>query len=245
MERVTDTQEIPGHGIKATVDGATVYAGNAKLMEKEGIWFEENHDIGTVVYLAKEDLYLGSIVISDTVKPEAKNAIKELKENGVTKTVMLTGDRKAVGEAVAKELGIDQVYTDLLPGDKVDKVEALLEEVKGKGRLGFVGDGINDAPVLTRADIGIAMGSMGSDAAIEAADIVLMDDDTTKISHTMRIARMTLQIVKQNIVFALAVKVLVLLLGAIGMANMWEAVFADVGVSVIAILNAMRTLRAK
>lgn len=245
MERVTDTQEIPGHGIKATIDGATVYAGNAKLMEKEGIWFEENHDIGTVVYLAKEDLYLGSIVISDTVKPEAKNAIKELKENGVTKTVMLTGDRKAVGEAVAKELGIDQVYTDLLPGDKVDKVEALLEEVKGKGRLGFVGDGINDAPVLTRADIGIAMGSMGSDAAIEAADIVLMDDDTTKISHTMRIARMTLQIVKQNIVFALAVKVLVLLLGAIGMANMWEAVFADVGVSVIAILNAMRTLRAK
>lgn len=179
------------------------------------------------------------------MKPEAKNAIKELKENGVTKTVMLTGDRKAVGEAVAKELGIDQVYTDLLPGDKVDKVEALLEEVKGKGRLGFVGDGINDAPVLTRADIGIAMGSMGSDAAIEAADIVLMDDDTTKISHTMRIARMTLQIVKQNIVFALAVKVLVLLLGAIGMANMWEAVFADVGVSVIAILNAMRTLRAK
>lgn len=245
MERVTDTQEIPGHGIKSTIDGATVYAGNAKLMEKEGIWFEENHDIGTVVYLAKEDLYLGSIVISDTVKPEAKKAIKELKENGVTKTVMLTGDRKAVGEAVAKELGIDQVYTDLLPGDKVDKVEALLEEVKGKGRLGFVGDGINDAPVLTRADIGIAMGSMGSDAAIEAADIVLMDDDTTKISHTMRIARMTLQIVKQNIVFALAVKVLVLLLGAIGMANMWEAVFADVGVSVIAILNAMRTLRAK
>lgn len=245
MERVTDTQEIPGHGIKATIDGVTVYAGNAKLMEKEGIWFEENHDIGTVVYLAKEDLYLGSIVISDTVKPEAKKAIKELKESGVTKTVMLTGDRKAVGEAVAKELGIDQVYTDLLPGDKVDKVEALLEEVKGKGRLGFVGDGINDAPVLTRADIGIAMGSMGSDAAIEAADIVLMDDDTTKISHTMRIARMTLQIVKQNIVFALAVKVLVLLLGAIGMANMWEAVFADVGVSVIAILNAMRTLRAK
>lgn len=245
MERVTDTQEIPGHGIKATIDGVTVYAGNAKLMEKEGIWFEENHDIGTVVYLAKEDLYLGSIVISDTVKPEAKKAIKELKKSGVTKTVMLTGDRKAVGEAVAKELGIDQVYTDLLPGDKVDKVEALLEEVKGKGRLGFVGDGINDAPVLTRADIGIAMGSMGSDAAIEAADIVLMDDDTTKISHTMRIARMTLQIVKQNIVFALAVKVLVLLLGAIGMANMWEAVFADVGVSVIAILNAMRTLRAK
>lgn len=245
MERVTDTEEIPGHGIKAVIDGAVVYAGNAKLMEKEGIWFEENLDIGTVVYLAKKDLYLGSVVISDTVKPEAKKAIRELKESGVEKTVMLTGDRKAVGEAVAKELGIDQVYTDLLPGDKVDKVEELLKEVDGNGRLGFVGDGINDAPVLTRADIGIAMGSMGSDAAIEAADIVLMDDDTSKISRTMRIARKTLQIVKQNIAFALVVKVLVLLLGAIGMADMWEAVFADVGVSVIAILNAMRTLRAE
>lgn len=245
MERVTDTEEIPGHGIKAVIDGVTVYAGNAKLMEKEGIWFEPNNDVGTVVYLAKEDLYLGSIVISDTVKPEARRAISELKKSGVTKTVMLTGDRKAVGESVAKELGIDEVYTDLLPGDKVDKVEELLKEVEGKGRLGFVGDGINDAPVLTRADIGIAMGSMGSDAAIEAADIVLMDDDTSKIAHTMRIARKTLKIVKQNIIFALAIKAIVLLLGAAGMANMWEAVFADVGVSVIAILNAMRTLRAK
>lgn len=245
MTRVSDTEEIPGHGIKAVIDGKSVFAGNAKLMEKEGIWFEENHDIGTVVYLAKEDLYLGSVVISDTIKPESKKAIAELKKSGVTKTVMLTGDRKAVGEAVAAELGIDQVYTDLLPGDKVDKVETLLKEVEGKGRLGFVGDGINDAPVLTRADIGIAMGSMGSDAAIEAADIVLMDDDTTKISYVMRIARKTLKIVKQNIIFALGVKAIVLLLGAFGMANMWEAVFADVGVSVIAILNAMRTLKTK
>ena len=245
MERVSDTEEIPGHGMKAIIDGEAVFAGNAKLMDREHIKFKHNDDVGTVVYLAKAGMYLGSVVISDTVKPEAKKAIAELKNSGVAKTVMLTGDRKAVGEAVAAELGIDEVYTDLLPGDKVDKVEALLKELEGKGRLGFVGDGINDAPVLTRADIGIAMGSMGSDAAIEAADIVLMDDDTTKIAYVMKIARKTLQIVKQNIVFALAIKVIVLILGSFGMANMWEAVFADVGVSVIAILNAMRTLRTK
>lgn len=245
MERVADTREIPGHGIEAVIDGKTVYAGNAKLMEKEGIWYEPNPEPGTVVYLAKEGLYLGSIVIADTVKPEAKRAISQLKKSGVSQTVMLTGDRKEVGEAVAAELHIDQVYTDLLPGDKVEKVEALLGQLGEKERLGFVGDGINDAPVLSRADIGIAMGSMGSDAAIEAADIVLMDDDIMKISAVMRIARKTLQIVKQNIVFALLVKAAVLILGALGMANMWEAVFADVGVSVIAILNSMRALKAK
>ena len=245
MERVTGTEEIAGHGIKAVIDGRTVYAGNAKLMDKEGIWYEPNHEVGTVVYLARDGVFLGSIVIADTVKPEAKRAITQLKTSGVNKAVMLTGDRKEVGETVACELGIDQVYTDLLPGDKVDKVEELLNELGEKERLGFVGDGINDAPVLARADIGIAMGSMGSDAAIEAADIVLMDDDIMKISSVMRIARKTLLIVKQNIVFALTVKVLVLLLGALGMANMWEAVFADVGVSVIAILNSMRTLKVK
>lgn len=245
MERVTDTEEIPGHGIEAVIDGEKVYVGNAKLMDREGIWYEPNQEIGTVVYLAKENLFLGSIVIADSVKPEAKRAISQLKKSGVTKAVMLTGDRKEVGEAVAAQLGIDEVYTDLLPGDKVEKVEALLNGLGEKERLGFVGDGINDAPVLSRADIGIAMGSMGSDAAIEAADIVLMDDNIMKISSVMRIARKTLQIVKQNIVFALAVKAAVLLLGALGMANMWEAVFADVGVSVIAILNSMRALKVK
>ena len=218
MDRVEQAEEIAGHGIKAKIDGRVVYAG-------------------------KE--FLGTIVISDTVKPEAKRAIAQLKQSGVKKTVMLTGDRKDVGEAVAESLGIDEVYTDLLPGDKVDKVEALLGELGEKEKLGFVGDGINDAPVLSRADIGIAMGSMGSDAAIEAADVVLMDDNILKISSIMRIAGKTLQIVHQNIVFALGVKVLVLIQGALGMANMWEAVFADVGVSVIAILNSMRTLKVK
>ena len=220
-------------------------AGNAKLMEEKGVEYEPCTVPGTVVYLAAEKEFLGTIVISDTVKPEAKRAIAQLKQSGVKKTVMLTGDRKDVGEAVAESLGIDEVYTDLLPGDKVDKVEALLGELGEKEKLGFVGDGINDAPVLSRADIGIAMGSMGSDAAIEAADVVLMDDNILKISSIMRIAGKTLQIVHQNIVFALGVKVLVLILGALGMANMWEAVFADVGVSVIAILNSMRTLKVK
>lgn len=245
MERVEQTEEIAGHGIKAKIDGRIVYAGNAKLMEEEGVAYEPCSVPGTVVYLAAEKEFLGTIVISDTVKPEAKRAITQLKQSGVRKTVMLTGDRKDVGEAVAESLGIDEVYTDLLPGDKVDKVEALLAELGEKEKLGFVGDGINDAPVLSRADIGIAMGSMGSDAAIEAADVVLMDDNILKISSIMRIAGKTLQIVHQNIVFALAVKALVLILGALGMANMWEAVFADVGVSVIAILNSMRTLKVK
>lgn len=245
MDRVEQTEEIAGHGIKAKIDGRVVYTGNAKLMEEEGVEYESCTVPGTVVYLAAEKEFLGTIVISDTVKPEAKRAIAQLKKSGVKKTVMLTGDRKDVGEAVAESLGIDEVYTDLLPGDKVDKVEALLGELGEKEKLGFVGDGINDAPVLSRADIGIAMGSMGSDAAIEAADVVLMDDNILKISSIMRIAGKTLQIVHQNIVFALGVKVLVLILGALGMANMWEAVFADVGVSVIAILNSMRTLKVK
>ena len=245
MDRVEQTEEIAGHGIRAKIDGRVVYAGNAKLMEEEGVEYEPCTVPGTVVYLAAEKEFLGTIVISDTVKPEAKRAIAQLKKSGVKKTVMLTGDRKDVGEAVAESLGIDEVYTDLLPGDKVDKVEALLAELGEKEKLGFVGDGINDAPVLSRADIGIAMGSMGSDAAIEAADVVLMDDNILKISSIMRIAGKTLQIVHQNIVFALGVKVLVLILGALGMANMWEAVFADVGVSVIAILNSMRTLKVK
>ena len=245
MDRVEQTEEIAGHGIKAKIDGRVVYAGNAKLMEEEGVEYEPCTVPGTVVYLAAEKEFLGTIVISDTVKPEAKRAIAQLKKSGVKKTVMLTGDRKDVGEAVAESLGIDEVYTDLLPGDKVDKVEALLGELGEKEKLGFVGDGINDAPVLSRADIGIAMGSMGSDAAIEAADVVLMDDNILKISSIMRIAGKTLQIVHQNIIFALGVKVLVLILGALGMANMWEAVFADVGVSVIAILNSMRTLKVK
>ena len=245
MDRVEQAEEIAGHGIKAKIDGRVVYAGNAKLMEEKGMEYEPCTVPGTVVYLAAEKEFLGTIVISDTVKPEAKRAIAQLKQSGVKKTVMLTGDRKDVGEAVAESLGIDEVYTDLLPGDKVDKVEALLGELGEKEKLGFVGDGINDAPVLSRADIGIAMGSMGSDAAIEAADVVLMDDNILKISSIMRIAGKTLQIVLQNIVFALGVKVLVLILGALGMANMWEAVFADVGVSVIAILNSMRTLKVK
>lgn len=245
MDRVEQAEEIAGHGIKAKIDGRVVYAGNAKLMEEKGVEYEPCTVPGTVVYLAAEKEFLGTIVISDTVKPEAKRAIAQLKQSGVKKTVMLTGDRKDVGEAVAESLGIDEVYTDLLPGDKVDKVEALLGELGEKEKLGFVGDGINDAPVLSRADIGIAMGSMGSDAAIEAADVVLMDDNILKISSIMRIAGKTLQIVHQNIVFALGVKVLVLILGAFGMANMWEAVFADVGVSVIAILNSMRTLKVK
>ena len=245
MDRVEQAEEIAGHGIKAKIDGRVVYAGNAKLMEEKGVEYEPCTVPGTVVYLAAEKEFLGTIVISDTVKPEDKRAIAQFKQSGVKKTVMLTGDRKDVGEAVAESLGIDEVYTDLLPGDKVDKVEALLGELGEKEKLGFVGDGINDAPVLSRADIGIAMGSMGSDAAIEAADVVLMDDNILKISSIMRIAGKTLQIVHQNIVFALGVKVLVLILGALGMANMWEAVFADVGVSVIAILNSMRTLKVK
>ncbi len=245
MERVTDTEEIAGHGIHTFIDGREVYIGNAKLMDAQNIAYTENKTAGTVVYVACNNVFAGSIVISDTVKEGSKDAIRDMKQVGVKKTVMLTGDRQAAADAVAAELGIDEVHAELLPADKVGQVEKLLGAQNVKERLAFVGDGINDAPVLTRADIGIAMGSMGSDAAIEAADIVLMDDDIRKIASLVKIARKTLGIVKQNIVFALAVKALVLLLGALGMANMWEAVFADVGVSVIAILNSMRTLNTK
>ena len=245
MERVTDTEEIAGHGIHTFIDGREVYLGNAKLMDAQNIAYTENKTAGTVVYVACNNVFAGSIVISDTVKAGSKDAIRDMKQVGVKKTVMLTGDRQAAADAVAAELGIDEVHAELLPADKVGQVEKLLGAQNEKERLAFVGDGINDAPVLTRADIGIAMGSMGSDAAIEAADIVLMDDDIRKIASLVKIARKTLGIVKQNIVFALAVKALVLLLGALGMANMWEAVFADVGVSVIAILNSMRTLNTK
>ena len=245
MERVTDTEEIAGHGIHTFIDGREVYLGNAKLMDAQNIAYTENKTAGTVVYVACNNVFAGSIVISDTVKEGSKDAIRDMKQVGVKKTVMLTGDRQAAADAVAEEIGIDEVHAELLPADKVGQVEKLLGAQNEKERLAFVGDGINDAPVLTRADIGIAMGSMGSDAAIEAADIVLMDDDIRKIASLVKIARKTLGIVKQNIVFALAVKALVLLLGALGMANMWEAVFADVGVSVIAILNSMRTLNTK
>lgn len=245
LNRVTNTEEIAGHGIKAVIDGKTVLLGNEKLMKSESIFYTSCKSMGTVVYVACNGVFEGAVVISDTIKDGAKEAIHDMKQVGVRHTVMLTGDRKEAAETVAQALGIDEVHAELLPGGKVEQVEALLKAEKEKERLAFVGDGINDAPVLTRADIGIAMGSMGSDAAIEAADIVLMDDDVTKIASVVRIARKTLRIVKQNIVFALAIKALVLILGALGMANMWEAVFADVGVSVIAILNSMRTLNEK
>ena len=245
LNRVTNTEEIAGHGIKAVIDGKTVLLGNEKLMKSESIFYTSCKSMGTVVYVACNGVFEGAVIISDTIKDGAKEAIRDMKQVGVRHTVMLTGDRREAAETVAQTLGIDEVHAELLPGGKVEQVEALLKAEKQKERLAFVGDGINDAPVLTRADIGIAMGSMGSDAAIEAADIVLMDDDVTKIASVVRIARKTLRIVKQNIVFALAIKALVLILGALGMANMWEAVFADVGVSVIAILNSMRTLNEK
>ena len=245
LNRVTNTEEIAGHGIKAVIDGKIVLLGNEKLMKSESIFYTPCKSMGTVVYVACNGVFEGAVVISDTIKDGAKEAIHDMKQVGVRHTVMLTGDRKEAAETVAQTLGIDEVHAELLPGGKVEQVEALLKAEKEKERLAFVGDGINDAPVLTRADIGIAMGSMGSDAAIEAADIVLMDDDVTKIASVVKIARKTLRIVKQNIVFALAIKALVLILGALGMANMWEAVFADVGVSVIAILNSMRTLNEK
>lgn len=242
IDRISDVREIPGHGISIRMNDTEILAGNEKLLRDKGITVPSKDRMGTVVYVAKNHSYMGCVIISDTMKPEAKEAIECLKKAGVNHTVMLTGDRKETGESVAKELGIDTVYTELLPADKVSKVEELLAK-DHTGKIAFVGDGINDAPVLTRADIGIAMGSMGSDAAIEAADIVLMDDDTTKIAKVVAIARKTLVIVKQNIVFALGVKAFILILGAFGLANMWEAVFADVGVSVIAIINAMRMLR--
>ena len=257
--RVTDAKEIAGHGVQAVVDGKTVLAGNQKLMDQFRISFEDTcHHVGTIIHVAVDGVYMGHIVISDQVKEGAKETLRDLKAAGVRKTVMLTGDSQAVGktvmltgdsqavgQAVARQLGLDEVHAELLPGDKVDQVERLLQSKGPKEQLVFVGDGINDAPVLSRADIGVAMGAMGSDAAIEAADIVLMDDDLKKLPVAVRIARKTLRIVRENIVFALAVKFLVLILSALGVANMWWAVFADVGVSVIAILNSMRMLNAK
>ena len=240
---MSDAEELSGRGIRAVVDGRTICAGNDKLMEDIGVSWHPCHRVGTTIHVAADGVYLGHIVISDEVKPDAEAAIAALKTQGVRNTVMLTGDAQAVGEDVARRLGLDEVHTQLLPADKVDRVEALLREVSPKGALAFVGDGINDAPVLSRADVGIAMGGLGSDAAIEAADIVLMDDKPSKIAHAIAIARRTLSLVRQNIVFALAVKLLVLVLSALGMASLWAAVFADVGVSVIAILNAMRCLR--
>ena len=241
--RVTDVEEHSGRGVHAKVDGQEIWVGNDKLMDAIGVSWHPCHRVGTTVHVAAKGEYLGHIVISDEVKEDAAQAVADLKALGVAKTVMLTGDAKAVGESVAAQLGLDEVHTQLLPADKVEQVEALLSEKTGKGCLAFVGDGINDAPVLSRADIGIAMGGLGSDAAIEAADVVLMDDKPSKIAVAIRIAQKTLVIVRQNIVFALGVKALVLVLGAVGEANLWEAVFADVGVSVIAILNAMRAMK--
>ncbi len=243
--RITDVQEIAGHGVQAVIDGMTVLAGNAKLMEREHIPYTASNAIGTVVYVAFDGRYAGCIVIADEIKADAPAAIKTLKAAGIRQTVMLTGDADAVGQDVAHRLGLDRAYTELLPADKVDRVEELLAQKSDKGMLAFVGDGINDAPVLARADVGIAMGALGSDAAIEAADVVLMTDEPSKIAAIMQIARKTIRISNENIVFALGVKFLVLILGALGRANMWAAVFADVGVSVIAILNAIRAMRVK
>ena len=243
--RVTDIQELSGHGVTAVVDGHPVAAGNSKLMEQLGIPYHDCHSVGTIIHMAVDGQYAGHIVISDVVKPHAKEAIEALHKAGVEKTVMLTGDAKKVADAVAAELGVDEVHSELLPGDKVDKVESLLAQQSGKAKLAFVGDGVNDAPVLGRADIGIAMGAMGSDAAIEAADIVLMDDEPLQIAKAIRISRKCIGIVYENIVFALAVKFACLVLVAIGLADMWAAIFADVGVMVLAVLNAIRALRVK
>ena len=243
--RVTDIEEISGNGVIAKVDGISVAAGNTKLMNRLGIAYKDCHHVGTVVHMAIDGKYAGHILISDIIKPHAKEAIAELKKAGISKTVMLTGDSKRVADQVAGELGIQEVYSELLPADKVSRVEELLNQKSEKAKLAFVGDGINDAPVLSRADIGIAMGALGSDAAIEAADIVLMDDDPLKISKAIKIARKCIRIVYENIYFAIGIKILCLILGALGIANMWVAIFADVGVMILAVLNAIRTLFVK
>lgn len=243
--RVTDIEEISGNGVIAKVDSISVAAGNTKLMNRLGIAYQDCHHVGTVVHMAIDGKYAGHILISDIIKPHAKEAIAELKKAGISKTVMLTGDSKRVADQVAEELGIQEVYSELLPADKVSRVEELLNQKSEKAKLAFVGDGINDAPVLSRADIGIAMGALGSDAAIEAADIVLMDDDPLKISKAIKIARKCIRIVYENIYFAIGIKILCLILGALGIANMWVAIFADVGVMILAVLNAVRTLFVK
>lgn len=242
--RITDLEETAGYGVSAVIDGRKVAAGSLKHMERSGICCESADAVGTVVYTACDGKYIGYIVIADQVKPDAAEAVAGLNASGIKDIVMLTGDRREAAEAVAKEVGISRVYAELLPGDKVDRMEELMRQKSGKGRLVFVGDGMNDAPVLARSDIGIAMGGLGSDAAIEAADVVIMTDEPSKIARAIEISRRTLAIVKQNIIFAIGVKVAILILAACGMASMWAAVFGDVGVAVIAILNAMRALRA-
>lgn len=241
-KKISETHELSGLGVNAVVDGKEVFVGNEKLMQEKNIEYIKCNEIGTILYVAINNQFKGTIIISDKIKADAKKAIEKLKKNNVKKIVMLTGDKKAVGESVAKELGLDEVYTELLPNDKVEKVEELMKSKSEKGKLAFVGDGINDAPVLAISDIGIAMGGLGSDAAIEAADVVLMTDEPSKVVDAIKISKKTLKIVKQNIIFAIAVKILVLILSAIGLSNMWQAVFADVGVSVLAILNALRVL---
>lgn len=241
-KKISETHELSGLGVNAVVDGKEVFVGNEKLMQEKNIEYIKCNEIGTILYVAINNQFKGTIIISDKIKADAKKAIEKLKKNNVKKIVMLTGDKKAVGESVAKELGLDEVYTELLPNDKVEKVEELMKSKLEKGKLAFVGDGINDAPVLAISDIGIAMGGLGSDAAIEAADVVLMTDEPSKVVDAIKISKKTLKIVKQNIIFAIVVKILVLILSAIGLSNMWQAVFADVGVSVLAILNALRVL---
>lgn len=244
-KQIIKTQELSGLGIVARIGDQDVLVGNEKLMNEKQIKFTKSNDIGTILYVAIERKFVGYIVISDKIKEDSIKAIKNLKKNKIKQTVMLTGDRKNVGESVAKQLGLDKVYTELLPDGKVEKVESLLKEKSEKGKLAFVGDGINDAPVLAISDIGIAMGGLGSDAAIEAADVVLMTDEPSKIVNAIHLSKKTMRIVKENIIFAIAIKVLVLVLSAFGLSTMWEAVFADVGVSVIAIINALRVLRVK
>ena len=245
LHRVTEVEEISGHGIQAVVDGKTVAIGNDRLMQRVGAAYQPCSSVGTIVHIAVDGRYCGHILIADRVKPHAAQAISELHALGISRAVMLTGDRKETAEAIAREIGADEVYSELLPADKVEKVEALLANRSGKKRLAFIGDGINDAPVLSRADVGIAMGALGSDAAIEAADVVLMDDDPLKVAKAIRIARKCLRIAYENIIFAIAIKLICLILGALGIASMWLAIFADVGVMVLAVLNAIRALRVK
>ena len=242
---ISETHELSGLGVNAVVEGKDVLVGNEKLMKEKNIEYTKCEEIGTILYVAIDNKFVGTIIIADKIKADAKDAIEKLKKNNVKKTIMLTGDKKNVGESVAKELKLDAVYTELLPSDKVEKVEDLMKEKSEKGKLAFVGDGINDAPVLAISDIGIAMGGLGSDAAIEAADVVLMTDEPSKVVDAIKVSRKTMRIVKQNIIFAIAVKIIVLVLSAFGLSNMWQAVFADVGVSVLAILNALRVLRVR